>query len=132
MISPRVSRSSAPFGSAGSTSRRAASALLTIAPSGWLISCASVAVSSPTAVTRWTWASWFRCMLVSASARFRRARCTIRPAISSDSIRTTASVPMIGHRYRSQADGSRKRITLPGGSRLSLSPQRWSWRQSNM
>ena len=40
-------------GSAGSTSQRAASALLTIAPSGWLISCASVAASSPTAVTRW-------------------------------------------------------------------------------
>ena len=68
MMSPSVSSRSVRFDSAGPTSRRAASALLTMAPSGWLISCASVAARHPMAVTRWAWASCPRCTAVSASA----------------------------------------------------------------
>ena len=86
----------------------AVSALVRIEPSGWFISCAIEAVSSPAVEKRLTWASsamrWRAC--TSALCR-RRCSCS-KIEISPACIRIIAPMNAICHEYRSHAVGSRK------------------------
>ena len=61
---------------------RAACALLRMAVSGRLSSCATDPDNVASMVTRDRWASSLRCWCVSSSARWRKRRCNSKPAIS--------------------------------------------------
>ena len=129
-ISPTISPSSAISGLGDFRMISALSVLNRIAPSGWFISWAIKAVSSPAVEKRLRRASSaVRCRDCTSANCRRRCSCS-RSQISAPCIRTTTMIRPICQEYRSHTFGSRNKTSLHSGSRLSLMFQRWSCRQS--
>ena len=126
-MSSRMAVISARSGEGSCMKSAAASALRRIAPSGWLISCASAEASWPITDTRPTWAMSWRRRSVSCSACLREVMSMQAPRLRSGRPRESNSTRPIAaiQRMRPSASGSLNSTCCSPRSRIAravLSP----------